>query len=63
MSSSRPATRLFEVLANTPRLLHLVWQAAPIPLLCSLGVTLAKSLLPVSELYVTKLVVDRVVSS
>ena len=63
MSSSRPTTRLFEVLANTPRLLHLVWQAAPIPLLCSLSVTLAKSLLPVSELYVTKLVVDRVVSS
>ncbi|MDY6941254.1 MAG: ABC transporter ATP-binding protein [Cyanobacteriota bacterium] len=63
MSSSRPATRLFEVLANTPRLLHLVWQAAPTPLLFSLSTTLAKSLLPVSELYVTKLIVDRVVGS
>mgnify|MGYP002129576217 CR=1 FL=1 len=40
-SNPRPATQLREVLANTPRLLRLVWKAVPLLFLLSLGLTLA----------------------
>ncbi len=56
-------SRLWAMLANTPRLLRLVWTAAPVWLLLTLVVTLAAALIPVVQLYVGKLIVDRVVSS
>ncbi|MGC9503778.1 ABC transporter ATP-binding protein [Baaleninema sp.] len=56
-------TRFFSVLANTPRLVKLVWNAAPGYLLASVSITLVRGVLPVTELYVTKLVVDRIVAS
>ncbi len=55
--------RFWVMLANTPRLLRLVWAASPRWLLLSLAVTLGGSLIPVGQLYVGKLIVDRVVSS
>ena len=50
-------------MANTPRLLRLVWQATPIWFLMNLGITLCGSLLPIAQLYVNKLIVDQVVAS
>lgn len=61
-SNSRPSTQFREVLANTPRLLRLVWQAVPLLFLLSLGLTLAIAAIPPIELYATKLVVDFVVN-
>ncbi|WP_017663189.1 ABC transporter ATP-binding protein [Baaleninema simplex] len=57
------STGFFSVLANTPRLVKLVWNAAPGYLLTSVTVTFLQGLLPVTELYVTKLLVDRIVAS
>jgi ATP-binding cassette, subfamily B, bacterial len=54
-------SRLWDMLANTPRLIHLVWTAAPRWLVLSLVITLLSSLIPVAQLYVSKLIVDRVV--
>ncbi|MBO9998169.1 MAG: ABC transporter ATP-binding protein [Cyanobacteria bacterium SID2] len=56
-------TRFFSVLANTPRLIGLVWKATPGHLLASISLTLVRGIVPVAELYVTKLVVDRMVAS
>ena len=50
------------MLGHTPRLARLVWQAAPGWLLLSLALTLIESLIPVGQLYVSKLIVDQVVS-
>lgn len=61
-SKPRPLTQFRDVLANTPRLLHLVWQAVPLLFLLSLGLTLAIAAIAPIELYATKLVVDFVVS-
>ncbi|MBD2465881.1 ABC transporter ATP-binding protein [Oscillatoria sp. FACHB-1407] len=50
-------------MANTPRLLRLVWNAAPLWLLLTLGITLIGALIPVGQLYVNKLIVDQVVGA
>jgi len=44
-----------------PRLIRLVWRAAPISLLINLVLTLTSSLMPAAQIYVSKLIVDRVV--
>ena len=44
-----------------PRLIRLVWQAAPLALLISLALTLTSSLMPAAQIYISKLIVDRVV--
>lgn len=62
-SSPSTATRFLQVIANTPKLIHLVWQAAPGWLLLMLLVTLLGSLIPVAQLYLNKLIVDQVVAS
>ncbi|AFY74548.1 ABC-type multidrug transport system, ATPase and permease component [Synechococcus sp. PCC 7502] len=49
------------LLKNVPKLLHLVWQAASGWLIINLILTLAGALIPVGQLYVTKLVVDRII--
>jgi ATP-binding cassette subfamily B protein len=61
--NSLKQTRLWGILANTPRLMHLVWSAAPRWLVLSLIITLLGSLIPVGQLYVSKLIVDRVIQS
>jgi ATP-binding cassette, subfamily B, bacterial len=58
-----PKTRFWEMMANTPRLLRLVWNAAPLWFLLTLTVTLIGALIPVAQLYVNKLIVDLVVAS
>lgn len=55
--------RVWEAIANTPRLLQLVWTAAPVWFVTYLTITLVGSLIPVAQLYVTKLIVDQVVSA
>jgi ATP-binding cassette, subfamily B, bacterial len=50
------------MLVNLPRLLRLVWTASPRWLLLSLTLTLADAIMPAIQLYVTKLIVDRVVA-
>ncbi|MEO0867659.1 MAG: ABC transporter ATP-binding protein, partial [Cyanobacteria bacterium J06642_11] len=54
-------TEVLSLLGNTPRLVQLVWAAAPGWLLLRIGVTLAAALVPVAQLYVGKLIVDQVV--
>ena len=44
-----------------PRLFRLVWAAAPGTLLLSLALTLISSLIPATQIYISKLIVDRVV--
>jgi len=44
-----------------PRLFRLVWSAAPGTLLLSLALTLVSSLIPATQIYISKLIVDRVV--
>ncbi|MBD2103810.1 ABC transporter ATP-binding protein [Leptolyngbya sp. FACHB-261] len=61
--SSNEQARLWAMLANTPRLLRLVWHAAPTWLLLSLVVILVGALIPVAQLYIGKLIVDQVVST
>ncbi|GAB4473246.1 MAG: ABC transporter ATP-binding protein [Elainellaceae cyanobacterium] len=56
-----PRDRFWAVLANTPRLIRLVWQAAPRLLLLQLAITLSSALIPVAQLYISKLIVDQVV--
>jgi ATP-binding cassette, subfamily B, bacterial len=51
------------MMANTPRLLRLVWNAAPVWFLLTLSVTLVGALIPVAQLYINKLIVDLVVAS
>lgn len=50
------------VLENLPRLLQLVWAASPRWLAFSLMLTLVDAIMPAVQLYVTKLIVDRVVA-
>ena len=45
-----------------PRLIRLVWQASPVALLVSLALTLSSSLIPATQIYISKLIVDRVVA-
>ena len=56
------STQLWLMLGHTPRLARLVWQAAPGWLLLNLALTLIAALIPVGQLYVSKLIVDQVVS-
>ena len=45
-----------------PRLIKLVWKATPIALLVSLGLTLVSALIPATQIYISKLIVDQVVA-
>ncbi|MEL6231972.1 MAG: ABC transporter ATP-binding protein [Cyanobacteria bacterium J06627_3] len=54
---------ILSLLGNTPRLIQLVWSAAPVWLILTIGLTLASALVPVAQLYISKLVVDQVVLS
>lgn len=45
-----------------PRLIRLVWAAAPGALLLSIVLTLSSSLIPATQIYISKLIVDRVVA-
>ncbi|MEM9808621.1 MAG: ABC transporter ATP-binding protein, partial [Cyanobacteria bacterium P01_D01_bin.56] len=54
-------TEILSLLGNTPRLIQLVWEAAPGWLLLRIGGTLVGALIPVAQLYIGKLVVDQVV--
>jgi ATP-binding cassette, subfamily B, bacterial len=63
-SKSDRSTRLLMLgvlLKNVPKLLKLVWQAAAGWLIINLILTLAGALIPVGQLYVTKLVVDLII--
>ena len=60
--SSGRSTRIVAILGNTPRLLKLVWEAAPGWLVLSVFLTLTSSLVPVAQLYISKLIVDQVVA-
>lgn len=55
-------TRIIAILGNTPRLLKLVWEAVPLWLLLSIILTLCNALVPVVQLYISKLIVDQVVN-
>jgi ATP-binding cassette, subfamily B, bacterial len=50
---------IFKIL---PRLLRLVWSAAPVALMVNVGLTLSSSLIPATQIYISKLIVDRVVA-
>ena len=45
-----------------PRLIRLVWKASPVALMVSLALTLISSLIPATQIYISKLIVDRVVA-
>lgn len=53
----------FSVLANTPRLLRLVWSASPTWLLLSILSTLSASVLPAVQLYIGKLTLDQIIAA
>ncbi|HEY9646627.1 MAG TPA: ABC transporter ATP-binding protein [Chroococcidiopsis sp.] len=55
-------TRFWDMMANTPKLVSLVWQAAPGLFLVTIAITLTAGLVPVLQLYVNKLIVDYVLS-
>lgn len=57
----RYSREVLSLLGNTPRLIQLVWSAAPGWLVFSIFLTLISSLIPVAQLYISKLVVDQVV--
>ncbi len=57
----RQPQKILALLGNTPRLVRLVWAAAPVWLLVNLVITLLGSLIPVAQLYIAKLIVDQVV--
>ncbi|NJN60687.1 MAG: ABC transporter ATP-binding protein [Coleofasciculaceae cyanobacterium RL_1_1] len=50
-------------MASTPRLLRLVWHAAPRYCCATVTVTLLRAALPALQLYVTKLVVDTILNN
>ena len=50
------------LLGNTPRLIQLVWLSSPGWLIVSIAITLVNALVPVAQLYISKLIVDHVVS-
>ncbi|MEM1253654.1 MAG: ABC transporter ATP-binding protein [Cyanobacteria bacterium P01_H01_bin.21] len=54
-------TEIISLLGNTPRLVQLVWSAAPGWLILSIAITLLSAMVPVAQLYLSKLVVDQVV--
>ena len=54
---------ILSLLGNTPRLIQLVWSASPGWLVLSILLTLVSALVPVAQLYISKLIVDQVVSS
>ena len=58
----RSYQEILSLLGNTPRLIQLVWSAAPGWLILSIVLTLVGALIPVAQLYVSKLVVDQVVA-
>lgn len=58
--TATPQTRFWQIVANTPRLIALVWDGAPLTFLFTVLVTLGLSLVPVGQLYVNKLIVDRI---
>jgi len=60
--SSGPQARFLQIVANTPRLLRLVWEATPGVFLMTLVVTVGLALIPAAQLYVNKLIVDRVIA-
>ncbi len=62
MTAPRKPARWRSLLDNMPRLLHLVWEAAPLWLTLNWLVTLVAALLPAAQLYVTKLAIDGVVA-
>ncbi|MEO0803908.1 MAG: ABC transporter ATP-binding protein [Cyanobacteria bacterium J06642_2] len=53
-------SRLWAMLGNTPRLLGLVWEAAPRWVVANAIATLGDAIVPVARLYIMKLIVDRV---
>ncbi len=55
------ATRSLAIFKNMPRLIRLVWSVTPGALLLSIGLTLTSSLIPATQIYISKLIVDRVV--
>ena len=55
--------RIKDILANTPKLLRLVWQATPLYLFLSLVVTGLQSLIPAVMLVVNKSIVDLVIAN
>lgn len=61
-SSPQPSTQIWDVFANIPRLIRLVWTAVPRLFILSLSLTLAIAAIPPIELYASKLIVDFVVS-
>ncbi|MDB9312608.1 ABC transporter ATP-binding protein [Spirulina sp. CS-785/01] len=54
--------RVWDIIATTPRLIKLVWEATPQWLLLSLGVTGIRAFLPASQLIINKMIVDRVIA-
>jgi ATP-binding cassette, subfamily B, bacterial len=59
--ASSPLVSFRVLLQNVPKLLKLVWEAAAGWLIINLLLTLAGALIPVGQLYVTKLVVDLII--
>ncbi|MEM9216203.1 MAG: ABC transporter ATP-binding protein [Cyanobacteria bacterium P01_F01_bin.150] len=55
------STDIFTIFRNTFRLLALVWEAVPLWIVFSVALTLGNALVPVAQLYISKLIVDRVV--
>jgi ATP-binding cassette, subfamily B, bacterial len=55
-------TGAFALFKNMPRLMRLVWEATPVALLVSLALTLSSALIPATQIYISKLIVDRVVA-
>ncbi len=51
----------FRALRNLPPFLRMIWQASSTLALCSLGLRLVRSLMPVAMLYVGKLIIDEAV--
>lgn len=49
------------IFKNMPRLFRLVWLAAPGALVISLALTLVSALIPATQIYISKLIVDSVV--
>ncbi|NEP54931.1 MAG: ABC transporter ATP-binding protein, partial [Moorea sp. SIO3C2] len=58
---SRRRRELLGMLGNTPRLIQLVWAAAPGWLSVNILLTLINSSVPVAQLYISKLIVDQVI--
>ncbi|MGC1309301.1 MAG: ABC transporter ATP-binding protein [Phormidesmis sp.] len=55
-------TSSLAIFKNMPRLTRLVWAATPVSLMVSIFLTLTSSLIPATQIYISKLIVDRVVA-